>query len=290
MKTQVKKIDEHKRELLVEIEGNIIQEKFNSAYEKIGRSARVPGFRQGLAPAHILERHYFKEVKDEVLKQLIPEFYQQALSHEGLEAVSQPRISDVNLTKSRLSFKVDFEVRPKIELRNYKGLKVEYKKIEILEEEVKNYLDKLKAQSALQDENWVRSFGYPNQEELEKAIRAQVYLEKNNARRVGLENSIIEQLLKQINFKVPPVLLNQSLDILVERAKLELVSMHGKTKEFIDGQESILRQNLEPQAEKEAKIYLIMEEIARRQNIEQNEQRREMVTRFLLKEAQWRTD
>ncbi len=58
MKTQVEKTDQHKRQISVEIEGEIVQQKFDKIYDNINKQAKVPGFRSGNVPRDILEKHY----------------------------------------------------------------------------------------------------------------------------------------------------------------------------------------------------------------------------------------
>ena len=141
MKTQVKKIDEHKRELSIQVEGDIIKQKFDQVYKKINKEAKVSGFRPGNVPRDILEKHYSAVAQQEILKDLLPEVYSQALAEIGVEPVSLPEISQVNLDKDSLSFKANLEVKPKVDLKNYRGLKIEYKPVQVSEDEINQALD-----------------------------------------------------------------------------------------------------------------------------------------------------
>jgi len=58
MKTEVKKIDGNKRELDIEVTGELIKNKFEDVFKHIAKEAKVPGFRTGHAPRDILEKHY----------------------------------------------------------------------------------------------------------------------------------------------------------------------------------------------------------------------------------------
>ena len=49
MKTEVKKIDATKREVSIAVEGDIVKNKFEDVFKKIGLEAKVPGFRPGAA-------------------------------------------------------------------------------------------------------------------------------------------------------------------------------------------------------------------------------------------------
>ncbi|MFH1678825.1 MAG: trigger factor [Candidatus Omnitrophota bacterium] len=288
MKTQVKKIDQHKRELSVEVEGDIVTKKFDEVYKRIGREAKVSGFRPGNAPRDILEKHYSNLANQEALKELLPEVYSQALAEAKIEPASPPEISQVNFNKSNLSFKANLEVKPQINLSSYKGLKIEYKPIEVTGEEIKKAFDKLKENYAqMPEDDCVHSLGYPNLEALKEVFKKQIYLEKARAQQIGIENGVIEQLLKQLDFQVPSGLINGQLERLVKQAELDL-SLRGMNKEEIDKQGAAMKENLRPEAEKQVRVFLVLEEVARRENIGRDEKMSQQAVEFLLRQANWK--
>ena len=288
MKTEVKKIDQHKRALSVEIQGDIVKQKFNLVYKRINKEARVPGFRAGNVPRDILEKHYSGLAYQEALKELLPEVYNQALKENDLEPISHPQISEVNLDKDRLSFNAKFEVRPEINLGNYKNLKVEYGPIQVNEGEMKEAFDRIKKNYAqISDDECARSLGYPNQAVLGEVLERQIYLEKARLQQINLENSLIEQLLKQTDFQVPSSLVNRQLEDLVKQAELDM-TLRGLSKEDIEKQRPTLRESLLPQAERQVRIFLVLEEVARRENIIRSEKMSKDVIEFLLRQADWK--
>ena len=212
MKTQVKKIDHHKRELSVQVEGDIVRQKFDKIYARINKEAKIPGFRSGNVPRDILEKHYSNIARQEALKELIPEVYNQALGEASLEPVSLPDISQVNLDKDNLSFKANLEVKPKIDLKNYKHFSIKHKPVQVNDDEINKAMDKLKENyRQMPDEDIVHSLGYPDVKILREVLEKQIYLEKTRTQQINLENSIIEGLLKQTNFQIPPGLISQQL-------------------------------------------------------------------------------
>jgi len=288
MKTEVKKIDRAKRELSIEASGDILKSKLDEVYKEIGKNARVKGFRDGNVPRDILEQHYSHVAKEELLRQLIPELYGEALTKEGLEPAGMPEITDVNLEADILRFKASFEIKPKIELKNYKGLKAQYKPIKVEPDEVSSAIDKIKNENFKEaaDDNWVRSLGYPGMDELRAVLEKQTYLEKARAQRVRIENGIVEQLLKQVSFDVPQSLINQHLEELIKQVKLDL-ALRGMPKEEIEKQEPALKENLKGRSESDVRVYLILEEVARLEKITTNEHMAQKAMELLLKEAKW---
>ncbi|MFA4983765.1 MAG: trigger factor [Candidatus Omnitrophota bacterium] len=288
MKTEIKKIDGTKRELHIEVEGDIVNNKFDDVFKRIGQEAKVAGFRPGHVPRDVLEKHYSSQAHEQVLKELIPDVYNQAIEKEGLDVIELPNIYDVKLSRSNLVFKAAVEVTPDVKLGNYKGIKVEYKNIEVTPEEVKRRIDSLresrKAQEA--DDNFARGLGYPGMVELEKAITQQVFLEKEGQQRHKIEETLIETLRKQSDFKLPESMVNRQLADLLRRAKLDL-ALKGIARDKIDGSEGELRKELEPQAHSQVRTYLVLAAVARKENIPLDDGMPAKVLEFLLKEANW---
>lgn len=288
MKTEVKKINSTLREISIEVSGDIVKNKFEDVFKKIAKDAKVPGFRPGHIPRQILEKHYSTFAHEQVLKELVPDVYNEAIGKEGLNVVELPKISDIKLDRSKLLFKATVEVSPEIEVLNYKGTKLNYKKITVLQDEVKRYIDSLKEARKLDtvDDSFAKSLGYPDLAELEKAVERQIFIQKENQQRQNIENEIIENLIQDFNFKLPQSLVERQLRDLLRQTKINL-SLKGLTREKIDEQEKELIKNLEPEAERQVKVYLVLAEIAKRENIPQDEHMTSRVIEFLLKVADW---
>jgi FKBP-type peptidyl-prolyl cis-trans isomerase (trigger factor) len=288
MKTEVKKLDDTKREISIEVNGDIVKNKFEDVFKKISKEAKVRGFRTGHAPRDILEKQYSSLIQERVLKELLPEVYNEAIKRENLEVVGLPQISDVKLERSSFSFKANVEVYPEIKIKNYRGIKIQYKKMTVMPEEVKRNIDFLKEKRKINiiDDNLAKSLGYPNLAQLEEALEKEIFLRKMNSERTRIEDGIVENLLKDSDFKLPQSLVNKQLQELVRQAKVDL-ALRGITREKIDEQEKRLFSELEPEARKQVKIYLALSEIAKKENIPLDDDMPRRVLEFLLKEADW---
>lgn len=288
MKTEVKKLDSNKREITIEVSGDIVKNKFADVFSQISKEAKIPGFRPGHAPRDILEKKYSSHAHELVMKELIPQLYGQAIDKEGLEVLELPNISEVKLDRMTLSFKAQVEVSPEIPLKNYKGVKVIYKKIEVSPEAIKRNTDSLKVARKVDvmDNNFARSLGYPNLTELEKALERQIYIQEENLQRQKIEKEIVENITHGLDFKLPQSLVNRQLQDLVRQAKLDL-ALKGSTREKIEEQQNLLTQQLEPEAKAQVKIYLVLAAIAKRENIPIDDHMPRRVMEFLLKEANW---
>jgi len=205
VKAEVKKLDSTKREISIEVSGDIVKNKFDDVFKRISKEAKVPGFRVGNAPRDILEKQYSAFAHEQVLKELIPDIYNQAIEREGLDVVELPNISDVKLDRNILSFKAQVEIRPESGVKNYKGIKINYKKLSVSSDEIKRNIDSLKESRKVDvvDDSFAKSLGYPNLQELERAVERQISIQKENQQRQRIENEIIQSIIKNLDFKLP---------------------------------------------------------------------------------------
>ncbi|MFH1414104.1 MAG: trigger factor [Candidatus Omnitrophota bacterium] len=289
VKTEVKKLDSTKREINVEVSGEIVKNKFEDVFKKIAKDAKVPGFRPGNAPRDILEKHYSANAHEHVLRELVPEVYGQAIDKEKLDVVELPEISDVKLDRSNLSFKAVVEVTPQIEIKHYKGIELNYKKLSASPDEIKRYIDSLKEARKVDaaDDNFAKSLGYPNLIELERATERQISIQKENTQRQRMETEIIDSLINGLDFKLPQSLINRQLQELVRQAKLDL-ALKGVGREKIDEHEAKLSKELEPEAKRQVKVYLVLAEIAKKEKIALDNKMTNKVMEMLFREADWK--
>lgn len=288
MKTEVKKIDGIKRELSVELGPEAVKNKFDEVFKRLAKEAKVPGFRVGHAPRDILEKHFFSQAREQVINELLPQAYQQALEKEMLDAVDLPEISDVKLDNDAFFFKAKLEVVPEIKLKNYKGIEIDYKKPEVSAEDIKRSIDGIKESRKADalDDNFARALGYPDFKSLEASVEKQLYLQKENQERQRIEEDILEAVTKDLDFQIPNSLIERDLNEMLRQASLEL-ALKGIPKEKIEEQQKQMREKFMPQAKKRVKAYLVLSAIAKKENIPQGEDLVNKTLGFLLSQASW---
>jgi trigger factor len=117
--------------------------------ETIRKKARLPGFRPGKAPESLIRSRFAQEIRTDVLEKLVPKYFHKQAEEENLKVVGQPNISDVHFHDDEdLHFKIEFEVSPEFELKEYRELPVVYKEPEVTAADVDERVEKLREQKA----------------------------------------------------------------------------------------------------------------------------------------------
>lgn len=144
MKASLKKIKDCRVRLVVEVEPELIEAKYQVVLKDIQKVAHLPGFRPGKAPLEMVERKYSKEAEEETLKALIPEAYHQSVRTQQIQPVTLPAISDIDFQRGKkLSFAAEFEQAPELKLKNYKGIKLKRESNDVSDEDMKKGVQSL---------------------------------------------------------------------------------------------------------------------------------------------------
>ncbi len=115
------------------------------AYKKSRGRFNIQGFRKGKAPRKIIETQYGEGVfYDDALNELLPVEYSKAIEELEVSPVSRPDIDVIEIGKDvDLKFTAEIEVKPEIELGEYKGIEVKKPETEVKDEDLETELQKM---------------------------------------------------------------------------------------------------------------------------------------------------
>lgn len=114
-----------KRELIIQVPFETVQKESETIAARFARKAHVPGFRPGRVPRDFVMRRFREAIREEVARNLLPRFFDDAVKEQQLSPVGEPVFDDLKFEDgSPLSAKVSFEVLPSFELGEYKNLEV----------------------------------------------------------------------------------------------------------------------------------------------------------------------
>lgn len=134
----------------VEIPADLISREANRVTTEFARQANVPGFRPGKVPMSVVRNRFAKDIQDEVISRVLNQSFFEVVREKGLEPVGDPQVEHLDpfIDGAPIKYKAKFEVKPVIELREYRGLEVEEPKIEVTETDVDAMIERLREQAS----------------------------------------------------------------------------------------------------------------------------------------------
>ncbi|MBU1076986.1 MAG: trigger factor [Spirochaetes bacterium] len=150
MKVDAKIINEEKASVVLEIEVDkeSISEEYNSILQKYQKQASIPGFRKGKAPEAMVKKRFKNNIDEDVLSDIIPKAYTEALEITKVAPYTVPEIKVESFNEKELKFKADVQLRPEVELGTYKGLSFHQDEYKISDKDIDNELHKLQERFA----------------------------------------------------------------------------------------------------------------------------------------------
>jgi len=134
----------------VEIPAAVLSREASRVTQEFAREAKVPGFRPGKIPASVVRSRFAKEIQEEVLTRVLSESFRAAMREKNLEAVGEPHLEHIDpfIDGAPMKFKARFEVKPVIELSDYRGLEIEEPTIEVTETDVDAMIERMREQAS----------------------------------------------------------------------------------------------------------------------------------------------
>ena len=134
-----------RRELEFTVEWAEVEKDVAKVVNGFRRQARLPGFRPGKAPASLVRSRYWKDIKEEVLKNLLPRVFWDKAREEGLKVVGSPNLTDLHFENGEpVKFQTEFDIYPEFELGEYRRIEVPYSEPEVIDDDVNHELEHLR--------------------------------------------------------------------------------------------------------------------------------------------------
>ena len=123
MKIEITDLSPVKKSLAVEIDAEEVSKETEAVLRRYTGQVRLPGFRQGKAPVDLVRKRFAKEIDDDVRERLISRLWREATSEKGLVPLGDPVLEDLKHEQGMpFGFKTTFEVLPKFEVKDYRGV------------------------------------------------------------------------------------------------------------------------------------------------------------------------
>lgn len=145
MKTKLKNISDVKVELTISLGTEELKAAEQVALTKLAKEVKIEGFRKGKAPLELVAAQVDQTILgQETLENALSKAVAEAFLKEDIKAIDRPEV-DVKkfIPGTELEFTATTEIMPKVELGDYKNLKVEKDTVEVSKEEVSETIDRI---------------------------------------------------------------------------------------------------------------------------------------------------
>jgi trigger factor len=150
---KIEDVSSVKKKISFEVPWEEVKNELDSAYVKIGKQAKVKGFRPGKTPRKILEAHYNDQAEGEAISNIINKYYWDEIEKRKIEPTSQPTIDQSGIKlESEFTFSATIDIKPIIDPKDYLELELDKKELRITDKDVDKRLEELRdTYSTLED-------------------------------------------------------------------------------------------------------------------------------------------
>ena len=234
MKVKINKLPKSEVEIEGELGEEIFETYFARALKKLGGGLEIPGFRKGKAPENILLANLSEmKILEEMATLALGDAYPKILEENKIEAIGRPEIAITKLARNNpLGFKIKTAVLPPVVLPDYKKI-----------------AKRVRGEIPEKDKNATAP---------EK--------EKENQAREETRLKIIEEIIKESKIDLPEILAEIELDKIFYKMESDITQMGLKFEDYLKHlnktREDLVKE-VRPDAEKKAKLGLVLNEIAK---------------------------
>ncbi|MFA6177796.1 MAG: trigger factor [Candidatus Paceibacterota bacterium] len=304
MKITVNKLPKSEVEIEGELEAEIFESYYSKALKKLGENVKLDGFRKGKVPENVLLSNIPEiSILEEMAEMALGEHYPKIITDEKLDVISRPEISIIKLARNNpLGFKIKTAILPEIKLPDYKdaakkigGVTDAEKNIVVSDEDLENTIMDIRKSRAPKvhmaehehkegeehvhpepelptfDDAFVQALGpFKDVEDFKTKLRENIKLEKENGQKEKTRLKIIEEIVEGSIMDLPEILVEVELDKILYRMESDITQMGLKFEDYLkhlNKTKEDLRKEFRIDAEKKAKLALILNEIAKAEKI-----------------------
>lgn len=148
--TSVETLSALQRRLNAKIPQQAIRGQVADRLKRIGRTAKIAGFRPGKIPGKILEQHYGMEARQEALGAALQRSFVEAIESQSLKVAGDPEftVKTNDWNADEIEYSATFEVYPEVVLGDISGESVLRSTYEMSQADVDNTIATLRKQRA----------------------------------------------------------------------------------------------------------------------------------------------
>ncbi|MDQ1265567.1 MAG: Trigger factor [Bacteroidota bacterium] len=125
MDTNIKNLENCKRELEAALEYHELIPHFEKALADYKKNVTIPGFRKGKAPLQMIKKMYGEAIEYRALEDIANNVFRDFIVDNKVPMIGTGSITDLDYKPGeKMIFKVEYEIKPDIQLENYKDIEL----------------------------------------------------------------------------------------------------------------------------------------------------------------------
>lgn len=134
--------------LIVRVDEARVEEAMRQTARKLARNVRIPGFRPGKAPYHVVRNWVGAEaLRTEAVDSIAGDIYQESTEQVDVVPFAPGSLDDIEIEP--LVLHITVPLRPKVDLDDYRSIRVEPTPVEVTDEAVNEELRAIQEEHAL---------------------------------------------------------------------------------------------------------------------------------------------
>ena len=149
MKSEIVDVNETRRDLTIEVPSDVVDHAIGHAAAKVGRSAKLPGFRPGKVPTAVILKRFKPQIMQDVAEHLVSKALAEVFAERGIEPIATPDISDLVLEEGKpMTLKASFDVVPSFDPGDLSTIEAVEPSRAVADEAVHQSLERLRDRQA----------------------------------------------------------------------------------------------------------------------------------------------
>jgi trigger factor len=126
IRSEMKELSTVERQLAIVVPGDQVARELDRAYRELSQKVRIKGFRPGKIPRYVLEQYYKADTEQQVLERVLNASFREAIKTHNVAPIANPQIQAPGglIAGMDFAYEAKVEVKPAIELKAWKGLKL----------------------------------------------------------------------------------------------------------------------------------------------------------------------
>jgi len=144
IQTEVKKLGDNEHEVEVRLPKSEYDRVYAQEKGKLATQVKLPGFRPGKTPNHVLDKQFGPKIHEDTVSQLLQKHYVGAIESSGLVPALQPELSLPKIQPDdAFVFTLKVSSWPEVELSDLTKLKVEETEVTVDDKDIAGVLERL---------------------------------------------------------------------------------------------------------------------------------------------------